>query len=418
MNKSTLKKLIAFSVVFAVMNSSFVSLVGSSPSNKPHTNLSFDTKIKILLRIINIPSAVICLIKNNSVGFLETYGYKELFKREKATKNTIYCLGSVSKAVTAVALMQLYEKGYFDLDDDVSEYLPFELKNPRYPDINITYRMILSHQAGLNDFGVKLSKVPYMLIQSRIKNNSNQLIEEMLSPGGRAYSRRYFTRYAPGEKAMYDELGFIIAGRLIEEISGLSLEEYCQKNIFQPLNMSNTSFYLDKIDKDRLARPYLTALQLNTPLPKYDFFILDAPAGLYTTAEDLSHFLIAIMNGGVYGGVRLLKEDTIQIMHTKQYPGSHDFFLGLLFRGNIEVEQGLGWFFINIFGLELQGHTGGAPGYSCHMYITKNEKNETVGIIMLANGPMLFASVMSNKLVVYGYENLLKLLVEKTTEFE
>lgn len=412
------KKLISFSIIFIIVSSSSIlNVTSSSASNEPNKDISFDTKVKLLLKIINIPSAAICLIKNDSVVFLESYGYKELFKREKATDDTIYCLGSVSKTITAVALMQLYEKGYFDLDDDISDYLPFDVKNPRYPNTNITFRMILSHQAGFDDFGIKLRKLPYMLIQARFKNNSNQLIQDMLTPGGKAYSKRYFTRYAPGEKAMYDETGYVLAGQLIEKISGLSLEDYCQKNIFQPLGMVDTSFNPGKLDQNRLAQPYVNVFQINTPLPKYDLFFLDAAAGLWTTGKDLSHFLIALMNGGVYNGTRILEESTVNLMHTKQYPGSYDIFLGLLFRGNIRVQHGLGWFFIDAFGLNLEGHTGGAPGYSCHMYTTKDKENETIGIIVLGNGPMLFPSAISSRLVINGYEAFLKLLIEKASEY-
>jgi len=418
MKSQSIKKLVIFSVIFIIVGSSFSSSVTSSKSDKSKFDVTFDTKVKILLKVINVPSATICLIKNNSVKVFKNYGYKELYKRERATNDTIYCLGSVSKTVTAVALMQLHDEGHFELDDDISEYLPFEVKNPRYPDTNITFRMIMAHQAGFNDFGLKLRKLPYMLFHSRLKDNSDQLIEDMLSSEGKAYSKRFYSLFEPGSRALYCELGFILAGRLIEEISGFTVEEYCQENIFQPLGMVDTSFNPETLDQQRIARPYVNAFQINTPLPKYDLFLLDAPAGLWTTGEDFTRFFIALMNGGVYNGTRILEEDTIDLMHTRQYPESNDNLLGLLFRRKIEVQHGLGWFFIDVFDLELEGHTGGAPGYSCHMYITKNDNNEKVGIIVLGNGPMLFPAALSSRLVIKGYESFLKLLIEKTEELE
>jgi len=410
-------KLIVFALFMIFLTTPFLSCVTASHNTNYESKcLDFDTKIKILMRAINMPSSVICIIKNDTVEFMKTYGYKNFYLRQKATNDTIYSLGSVSKAVTAVALMQLYDEGCFDFDDDISEYLPFNVKNPRYPDTNITFRMILVHQAGLNDFGVKLIGIPYMLIQAWLKNNSNLLIEEMLSEDGKIYSKRYFTRYGPGEKALYGELAFILVGYLIESISGQSLEEYCQENIFEPLGMDNTSFYPETLDRTKIAQSHISAFQGLIPLPKYNLKMLDAPAGLWTNANDLSKFFVALMNGGIYRDIRILEEDTVTLMHTKQYPNSNDFLLGLMFRCRTTVQHGLGWFFIDVFGLELEGHTGGAPGYSCHMYITKGKNNETVGIIVLANGPMLFPALISSRIVIKGYENILKLIIEKAGE--
>lgn len=416
MNKLVVKKLTTFSIIFMILFSFLVLSIDASHAKPQTDELSFDTRINLLLKIINMPSAVICLTKNDSIVFFKPYGYKDLYKREKAKIDTIYCLGSVSKVITAVALMQLYEKGYFDLDDDISNYLGFKVENPRYPNKNITFRMLLSHQAGFNDFGIKVVKLPYMLIQARLLNNSSKLIKEMLTPDGKAYSKRFFNRFEPGEKAMYDEISYILAGQLVEKLSGLSLEEYCQRYLFRPLDMKDTSFEIKKLDKSRIARPYASILQINTPLPNYEFVFLDAAAGLWSTTGDLSHLLLALINNGTYNGSRILKEETINIMHTRQYPESYDTFLGLLFRGKIKVQHGLGWFFIDIFNLKLEGHAGGAPGYSCHFYITKNDANETIGIIVLGNGPLLFPSIISSSLVIKGYEAILKLLIEKANE--
>jgi CubicO group peptidase (beta-lactamase class C family) len=417
MKLNYLKRLFVFLVFILLISGPFIITTESSSSLSNHKkHFLFDTKIKLLMRATNMPSSVICIIKSNSVEFMQPYGYKNFYLRQKATNDTIYSLGSVSKAVSAVALMQLYDEGHFDLDDDISKFLSFNVKNPRYPNTNITFRMILAHQAGLNDFGVKLIGIPYMLIQAWLKNNSDSLIEEMLSEDGRIYSKRYFTRYEPGEKALYGELAFILVGHLIETISGQSLEEYCQENIFEPLGMHNTSFYARKLNRSKISQPHISAFQGLIPLPKYDLKMLDAPAGLWTNANDLSKFFIALINNGSYKNIRILEKDTVDLMHTKQYPNSKDFLLGLMFRAKTTVHHGLGWFFINVFDLELEGHTGGAPGYSCHMYITKDKKNETVGIIVLANGPMLFPALVSSRIVIKGYENILKLIIEKAGE--
>lgn len=168
--------------------------------------------------------------------------------------------------------MQLYDKGCFNLDDDISKYLPFEIKNPWHPDKNITFRMILSHQASFNDFGIRFRYLPFMLSQAWLKNNSYSLLKEMLTPGGKIYNKWFFLRSEPGEKALYDEIGFVIAGYLVEQISGQTLENYCQENIFKPLGMNNTSFYPDKLNKKQIARPYVNVFHMFSPLPRYNLF--------------------------------------------------------------------------------------------------------------------------------------------------
>ena len=110
---------------------------------------TFDLKIKLLMKVGHMPSLSACIIKNNGIVWSKGYGFYDIMHRKKACDDTIYMIGSISKSVTATALMQLYEQGLFDLDDDVSDYLPFTLRNPKYPDVPITFRMLLAHQSSL-----------------------------------------------------------------------------------------------------------------------------------------------------------------------------------------------------------------------------------------------------------------------------
>lgn len=408
-------KFLTFFSIFIILVSIFVPSINSENNSKSNDE-DFDSKIKTLLKTIYLPSAVVCIIKNESIAFMKPYGYSDLLLRKKAANDTVYLLGSVSKTVTATALMQLYDRGFFKLDDNINDYLPFEVKNPNHPKINITFRMILSHQASFNDFGIRLRFFPYMFYQARINKDSHELIKNMLTTGGKVYNRWFFFRTAPGERAFYDEIGIILAGILVEILSGQSLEDYCQDNIFKPLQMNNTSFYYEKLNHEKIAKPYVAFLSFNIPLPRYEWYFMDPPAGLWTTTEDLAKFFMIHINNGVSNGLKILNEDTTEIMHTKQYPSTPDILLGLLFRGDLTIHHGLGWFIIDIFNLDLEGHTGGTPGYSCHMYSIILDDGKKAGLILLANGPMLFQAFLSKKSVIDGYEEILNLVIQKANK--
>lgn len=110
-----------------------------------NNDVPFDRLITILLKIGHYPSMSACIIKNTTVVWAKGYGLYDIEQQKQATEHTIYVVASITKTITSTALMQLYEQGFFHLDDDVNKYLPFHLRNPNFPNDPITIRMILSH---------------------------------------------------------------------------------------------------------------------------------------------------------------------------------------------------------------------------------------------------------------------------------
>lgn len=409
------KKLITFSLILIIILPSFLSSVNASTYIvKSDNDFLFDLKIRLFMKFNRLPSMVVCIVKNDSIAFIKSYGFVNYYIRKRATNDDIYLAGSISKSITATALMQLYEKGYFDLDDNINNYLPFEIKHPKYPDVNITFRMLLSHQSSINDFGLRAKDIAYYLKLAQ-NNNYSRLLKEMLVPGERLYNDRFFSNYKPGEGALYCELAITLAACLVEIFSKKSFEDYCQENIFIPLKMGNTSFCPDKLDKKRIAPPYTNFGSLFIRYPIYDFKFLDPPAGIWTTTEDLSHYLIAHMNNGSYKDIRILNIDTVCLMHCPQYPGYTDKLLGLFFGKWATMEHGLGWFKLNFSGRTIGGYTGGAPGYSCHMY-TLDFEEEEIGAILLANGPFLARAAIFGRYTMSNYNWLFELIYKKIDE--
>jgi CubicO group peptidase (beta-lactamase class C family) len=357
------RKIAAVLIIFLFIVISIIPVSGGFIGNKINSNTKvssfgdslFDGYMNLLMKLGHMPSMAICAIKEDEVVYSNVFGVYDIENNKVATEDTIYIIGSVSKTVTATAMMQIIENVSYgvDLDDNVSEYLPFNLKNPNYPDVNITFRMLLAHQSSLPYSNYFAQQIPGDV---DIPSYPDPLLKDYLLPNGNLYAPDVWAKDRPGENFNYSNIGYGVIGYLIECISGMPFEEYCKQNIFIPLEMYNTSFKLADVDINRVA-------------PQYEYFrgehIRFLPFGwmpracgnVRTTITDFSHFVIAHMNGGVYNGVRILKSETVELMHTDQYPGSVQQEKGLPV-----VSWGLGFMLdnnSNIHGETLIGHLGG-----------------------------------------------------------
>lgn len=333
------------------------------------TKSGFEEVIASLMRMGRMSAMSAAIVKQGKVLWSEGFGLYDRERNREATDHTIYLVASISKTVTATAIMQLYEQGKFELDDDVSNYLPFTLRNPHFPDEPITFRMLLAHQSSLasdDPAGIWA----YIPGEVEIAGYPYPWLAEYLQPNGSLYRPQAWSDAAPGAQMLYANVGFGLLGYLVEMLSGQSFEEYCQEHIFAPLGMKNTSFLLTGLNLSNIARPYVLQDGRFFPLFHYDR-IYDAAGGLRTTVLDLSRFLIAHMSGGVYGKTRILERATVQEMQTIQFPSdSYNF------------QYGLGFQIWKTAGGTYVGHTGGLYGVSTMM---KFRRGDDTGIIFFTN---------------------------------
>ena len=396
-----MKKLFVVSLVILLIFLNISNLAGKNTvkANSPIEDNAFNLKINLMMRLAHIQSISACIIKNNSMVWYHGYGFSNKAFLQRPSKDTMYMIGSISKVITATALMQLYEnESYdFDLDDSVSKWLPFDFKNPKYPDVNITFRMLLAHQSSIHDHD-HFGTVKYLF-----QYHHYSYVEEILMPYGEEYHPEYWGDYPPGAGANYSNLGFTLLGYIIEMMTNQSLEQYCQDHIFKPLEMKNTSFYLDNSDKSNLATPYYWVGGLYLRIPKNDFKFYDPCGGLFTTVEDLSHFLIAHLNGGVYDNVSILDNSTLDLMHTVQYPNSSIYQDLLRF--------GLGWLVWPDSNDEpyQMGHGGDLICYHAKMLV---RTSDNVSIIYFYNSGSL-PRILPKLLNAIGEAQINNLLFEK-----
>jgi CubicO group peptidase (beta-lactamase class C family) len=362
-------------------------------NNSDLNDIFFDTKILSIMKIAKFPSLSACMINNDQVIWSNSYGYYDLKNKKEPNQDTIYVIASITKTIVGTALMQLFEQGYFLLDEDVNDYLPFKLRNPNYPNESITFRMLLSHKSSLNTNSRNEYYWANFSGDPPFNFFPEPYLEEFLIPGGKFYHEDVWSdTYKPGERAMYANIGFDIISYLVEILSGESFISYCQEHIFDPLDMDNTSFNLSTLNIDNVAIPYhyirgkyyqINELSMiygeHTPPHPYWKLRCYPAGGLYTTINDLSHFLIAHMNDGIYLDTSILENETIDLMHSIQ-PDN-------------EIDYGLAWMNKSIsFRYTAMGHGGDLVGADTWMLYVPYEK---IGIIYFANGNPSFRPISS-----------------------
>jgi CubicO group peptidase (beta-lactamase class C family) len=358
-------------------------------------NENLDERINQFMVEGHIPTLAACVIHKNRIIYSRGYG-------EQSNGNIAFIIASITKTFVATALLQLYEQGLFDLDEDINNFLPFSLRNPNYPDHPITFRLLLLHQSSLQRGGDLYRSFVFNDLEQKLGQTNETLPsfpawldDVLLSPEAQNTSE-VWGRYPPGRKlsnVAYSNLGYDLLGYLVELISNQTIEEYFKSNIFTPLNMTNTHYSYQSYSSDELASPtewipddrndenFTTDNNNNFHLPQFDLDELGAGA-LRSTTTDLSHFLIAHMNKGMYKNNRILSAESINLMHNASQ----------VFYGDKQYDSyGFGWMNNRINGVELdgeyflqplQGHGGRTYGFNSLMFFNQDIE---VGVILFAN---------------------------------
>jgi CubicO group peptidase (beta-lactamase class C family) len=376
MRKNLLKKFVVFEIIMLIVGTSVVSAFSGKPANnrildpfneRGIADVDFERKISFYMKLGHMPSLSACIIKNNSVQWSQAFGECNRETPKDATLETIYMIASISKSICAVAIMQLLEEKLIEsLDDDVNKYLDFELRNPNFPDVNISFRMLLAHQSSLASGDIMLFTSFSLLGYPRAWLN------EFLIPDGRFYYPNIWLPYAPGQRDNYSSMNFEILAYLVERISQEPYENYVKEHIFQPLNMSSTSYSLSELNSSNLAVPYIWMAGRYIRLPFYENHNAGA-GGAKSTVLDLAHYFIMHMNEGVYNGTRILNSTSIREIHRGQYP--------LVYENNLSY--GLGWYSsMSSDGNMYGGHDGTIAGGRSVM---RMRYQDNVGVIFCYN---------------------------------
>ena len=200
-----------------------------------------------------VPGLAAALVNNDGMAWYGEFGFADLERRIPMTIDHLLNIGSISKTVTATALLQLCEEGLFRLDDDVGDYVDFSLRNPGYPDRSISFRHLLTHQSSLRD-GPQYARA-YQCGDPA--TSVSDWVESNLSPAGDLCDiRENYHDWPPGEGWDYCNIAFGLIAYLVENLSGVSFSQYCETSILEPLGMREASWFLKDIDTSRHAVLY------------------------------------------------------------------------------------------------------------------------------------------------------------------
>ena len=280
------------------------------------------------------PGMIVTVARRGQVVYHRTFGYQDIAERKPLQDDAIFRIYSMTKPVTGVAVMMLFEQGRFLLDDPVAKYLPaladvqvyvsgtgdnLETAAVQRP---ITVRDLLRQTGGLG-YGWGTDPVSQRYQKANLFD-PNTTLEQMVEKLGTL--PLYFQ---PGSDWQYS-VSIDVLGRLVEVWSGQPLDEFFQEHIFGPLEMKDTGFYVPSEKRDRFTAVYnYSAADGLVPLSRaeaYDHYtrgrkrMLSGGGGLVSTVEDYLRFVNMLANGGSLGAVRILSPKTVKLMSTDALP--------------------------------------------------------------------------------------------------
>ncbi len=289
-----------------------------------------------------IPGAVALVARNGKIVYHKAFGFSDTPAGKKMGTSDIFRIASQTKAITATAVMMLWEEGKFSLDDPISKYIP-EFKNPgvlqnfSYSDTSftsvpavreITIRHLLTHTSGIG-YGAIDGDERFRLLYHKAGIIDAFTTEKVVISDNVKKLARLPLHHHPGEKFTYGE-GLDVLGYFIEIMSGMTFDRFLRERLFDPLGMDDTWFYLPQEKAGRLvsvqARDSKGGWEPQEAAPFFDpaypvkgarsFF--SGGAGLSSTARDYATFLQMYLNGGELNGVRILSRTTVKTIMANQ----------------------------------------------------------------------------------------------------
>lgn len=255
------------------------------------------------------PGGVVGIMRNGALVWQEAYGYHDYSKTKAVRPNDVFDMASITKIkATTAAIMKLVNDGQLSLDDPVHEYIPeFDTEEKR----EITIRHFLLHTSGLPAYRIYVDEIRTReeLIEA-VRN------EPLINP--------------PGEEYVYSDLGFILLAEIIEEVSGMRIDQYLQNEFYEPMDMRSTTFnplekgpsFTRRIPPTEIDTVYNRGLVHKKVHDERAYFMdgISGHAGLFSSVQDMSKFFFMLLNNGNYAGKQYLSPEIIKLFTTKQSP--------------------------------------------------------------------------------------------------
>ena len=357
-------------VIVAMM----LTMMSCAPSAEKRTN-------QAIQQVMNDYQAVgvsAVVVKDGQIVYENAFGYANLDSQVPLTTNHFMRIASISKSFTATSLMQLVEKGIISLDDDVSELIGFQIRNPHHPEVPITLRMVLSHTASFRD-------------------PENYSTLDHLNPAVNGDCSATYYDYVPGTGYNYSNLGLNLAGTILEKVSGVRFDRYVKDSVITPLGLYG-GHNVDELDSTKCASIYRyddgqyvesaaygsVAHRLDDYIMGYSAPMFSPTGGVKISAHDLAVYMMMHMNYGELNGVRIISEESAKTMQTpvwiKQTDDYYEDQYGLCLMEFVDFLDDPQY---NTLGHYPVGHTGDAYGLRSLMLWSPADG---WGIVAMTNG--------------------------------
>ncbi len=319
-----------------------------------------DAEVDAVFRKRKTVGGMVVAAKDGEIVYSRCYGYADKRAEEAVTPDTYFKLASVSKLVTGAAAMILAEEGKLDLDENIGHYLgdpPYEAASPRYPEIGLTCRMLMTHTAAIRDNSEAYGK--------------NAKLSQVLNPENNRM-KTGFLKKKPGEAYKYSNYGAGMVGCLIEAVTGQRLTAAVKELLFDPLGIEAAYDPSLLSHPERIVTTYKASggahitrsYRLKQPYraepdPEQDF--RDSYGGLWMRGEDLCRVGIMLCDLGKFDGQQILSADTVREMFSSQQ-GKGNITADSPYGLNVERVRNL------MDGKMVYGHQGLANGVLCSLY--------------------------------------------------
>jgi len=323
----------------------------------------FNEFLSGIMKEWNVPGMAVGIVKDGEMIYLGELGLRNAKQDLKVTKNTLFAIGSASKAFTSMAVGMLVDEGKLDLDTPIKKYVSdFEMQD-KYAGAHLTIRDMLCHRSGLS----RHDMVWYNNASLTRKDLTDRIKHLELSKDFRTTWQ-------------YNSIMYVAAGYVIETVSGMPWEEFVKKRIFEPLGMVSSNF---SVEDSKCSVDYSLPYSSNgKKVSEVNFRNMDlmGPAGsINSNLTDMVKWLKFHLNKGKVNGKQLISENSIIQMHSPQIPCK-------LWPWKFDEVQfpsyGLGWFIDSYRGKKQVNHGGNIDGFSSYISFLPEEN---IGIVLLSN---------------------------------
>jgi CubicO group peptidase (beta-lactamase class C family) len=290
-------------------------LIGTFNSYSQNYKDSLDLKLKAFHKENALPGFAAAIVTMNGIIYQNTLGFADIAAKKPYTSKTIQNIASTTKTTIAYAVMKLKEERKLSLESPINDFLPFKVVNPFYKDSIIRIKHLVTHTSGILDTDNNYDLRTYFFTKNTnlkdskldtedlawfdfIKSNDALSLEDyfqnVFSKKGIWYNDNTFHNKSFGKHYKYSNLGAGLMAYIIERITGVSFDSYIEKNVFKNLNMKETKFNENDVDKALLAKSYITDKMISSPsLGQINY----PDGGMHTNLEELCIYLIEMIKG-------------------------------------------------------------------------------------------------------------------------